>query len=56
MPNIIINNYCNQSCSYCFANENMKNKNLQKDMNILTYLKILKFLKINGEKEVRILG
>jgi hypothetical protein len=25
-------------------------------MNILTYLKILKFLKINGEKEVRILG
>jgi sulfatase maturation enzyme AslB (radical SAM superfamily) len=55
MPNIIINNYCNQKCSYCFANENMKNKKLQKDMNILTYIKILKFLKTNQETEVRLL-
>lgn len=55
MPNIIINNYCNQNCSYCFAYENMKNKDLQKDMNLLTYLKVLKYLKINNEKEVRLL-
>lgn len=55
MPNIIINNYCNQSCSYCFAYENMRNKNLQRDMDILTYLKTLKFLKNNSEKEVRLL-
>ena len=56
MPNIIINNYCNQKCSYCFANANMKDKKLQKDMSISTYLNILKFLNKSNDKNVRILG
>lgn len=55
MPNIIINNYCNQKCSYCFAWENMKNKLLQKDMGIKTYVSILKYLKLNNDNNVRIL-
>lgn len=55
MPNIIVNNYCNQKCDYCFANENMKNSNLQKNMSLETYLLILKYLKINNDNNVRIL-
>lgn len=55
MPNIIINNYCNQKCSYCFANENMKDEWLQKNMTFYTYLKILKLLKNNNDNNVRIL-
>jgi len=55
MPNIIINNYCNQKCSYCFANENMKDKKLQKNMSLSIFLKVLKFLKINNDLNVRIL-
>lgn len=56
MPNIIINNYCNQKCSYCFANANMKDESLMKNMSISTFLKILKFLKNNKDNNVRILG
>ncbi len=55
MPNIIINNYCNQKCSYCFANKNME-QTLQKNMNLFTFLKILKFLKSQNDTNVRILG
>ena len=55
MPNIIINNYCNQACSYCFANANMHDKTLQKDMSLSIFITILKFLKKNNQKEVRIL-
>ncbi len=55
MVNIVINNYCNQKCPYCFAYENMKNKELKKDMDLWTYIKILHFLKKNKETEVRIL-
>lgn len=55
MPNIIINNYCNQKCSYCFANENMKDESLKKNMSMSTYIKILKFLKNNNDNNVRIL-
>lgn len=55
MPNIIINNYCNQACSYCFANENMKDASLQKNMSLSTYLCILKYLKNIWDNDVRIL-
>lgn len=55
MPNIIINNYCNQSCSYCFASENMKDTSLQKNMSLSTYLCILKYLRHIDDENVRIL-
>lgn len=54
MPNIIINNYCNQKCKYCFAENNM-NSNIKNDMNLLTFIKILKYLKFNNDNNVRIL-
>lgn len=54
MPNIIINNYCNQKCSYCFAKDNMLSDN-KKDMSLSTYLLVLKYLKLNNEDEVRLL-
>lgn len=54
MPNIIINNYCNQKCEYCFAKKTM-NTVEKKDMNTLLFLKILKYLKENNYNSVRIL-
>lgn len=54
MPNIIINNYCNQKCEYCFAEDNMNSK-LKKDMSILTFIKILKYLRQNNDPNIRIL-
>ena len=56
MPNIILNNYCNQKCSYCFANENMENKELQKEMRTGTFLQILQYLKQQKDYNMRILG
>lgn len=55
MPNIIINNYCNQSCSYCFAMENMRDISLQKNMKLSTYIQVLKYLRQIGDNNVRIL-
>lgn len=55
MPNIIINNYCNQKCKYCFAEDNMTSI-AKKDMNVNTFIKILKYLKNNNDNNVRILG
>lgn len=54
MPNIIINNYCNQKCKYCFAEDNMSSL-IKNDMNILTFIKVLKYLKFNNDNNVRIL-
>ncbi len=56
MPNIIINNICNQRCSYCFAMDSMTVDKLPlQNQSLGTYLQILKFLKKEGEKEVRLL-
>lgn len=56
MANIIINNYCNQTCSYCFAWKNMQDRSLKKEMDIKTFLYCLKHLKVIGDDRVRILG
>ena len=55
MPNIIINNYCNQKCAYCFAEDYMLSE-AKRDMNLLTFIKILKYLRRNNDNAVRILG
>jgi len=55
MANIIINNYCNQTCSYCFAWKNMQDKSLKKEMSITTFLYCLRHLRTVGDNEVRIL-
>ena len=57
MPNIIINNYCNQKCSYCFAEDSMTIlKNSSNTMSFSIFLSILKFLKSYNYKQVRFLG
>ena len=56
MPNIIINNYCNQKCSYCFAEDSMTIQKSPLNTQTLTiYLQVLKFLRYYWYKEVRLL-
>lgn len=52
--NIMINNYCNLKCDYCFAH-NLLNKEI-KNMSIDNYLSILNFLKKSNEKSIRLIG
>lgn len=55
MANIIINNYCNQKCEYCFAWKNMGDVSLKKEMNLKTFLYCLQHLKNISDTRVRIL-
>jgi MoaA/NifB/PqqE/SkfB family radical SAM enzyme len=55
MANIIINNYCNQKCDYCFAWKNMEDPSLKNEMDIKTFLYCLKHLKVIWDDRVRIL-
>ncbi len=57
MPNIIINNTCNQRCSYCFAEESMTYDALPvKNQKNSTFISILRFLRKNNYNDVRFLG
>lgn len=56
MANIIINNYCNQTCSYCFAWKNMEDGALKKEMDLKTFIYCLKHLQTIKDNRVRILG
>lgn len=57
MPNIIINNTCNQRCSYCFAEDSMTYEALPvKNQKYSTFISILHFLKKNRYEDVRFLG
>lgn len=57
MPNIIINNICNQRCSYCFAEDSMTYEALPvKNQKYSTFISILHFLSKNGYQDVRFLG
>jgi len=53
--NLMVNNYCNLHCSYCFAQEEMNSK---KAMNITmeNFCKYLDFLKNNNFNDVRLIG
>lgn len=56
MPNIILNNFCNQKCSYCFALDSMTTEALPvKNQKLSTYIRILHFLKKHGYEDVRLL-
>lgn len=52
--NILLNNYCNLSCEYCFANKVMKEN--RKNMDIEDFRWLLKFLKKSNRSEVRLIG
>lgn len=57
MPNLIINNFCNQKCTYCFAEKSMTTEKLyENNQSLKVYLQILSFLKKNEYPEVRYLG
>lgn len=57
MPNIIINNTCNQRCSYCFAEDSMTYEALPvKNQKYSTFISILHFLRKNNYNDVRFLG
>lgn len=43
-PNILVTNYCNQNCSFCFAGREMSNLALKKEMKIRDFEGILKKL------------
>ena len=53
--NLMVNNYCNLHCPYCFAQEEMHSK---KAMNITieNYEIFLDFLKKNDMDSVRLIG
>lgn len=56
MPNLIINNICNQRCKYCFAEDSMFKEVLPvRQQKLSTYLEILRFLRAKWYDEVRYL-
>lgn len=52
--NILLNNYCNLSCSYCFANDVMSHDS--SSITVENLDKILNFQKNNNIRNVRLLG
>jgi organic radical activating enzyme len=54
-PNILITNFCNQHCAYCFAKENFK-KNKQKQLSLIDFKRLIKILKKNNVNSLRLLG
>lgn len=52
MPNIIINNYCNLSCPYCFANSILTEKNINIELSQID--KILNFIKKDNTDIIKI--
>lgn len=45
LPNILVTNYCNQNCSFCFAKNLMKNGKIPHEMSIDTYKILLNKIK-----------
>ena len=54
-PNILITNYCNQKCSFCFANKLMS-QGKEKEMTLEKYIKLLAYLERNGINKVFLMG
>jgi len=46
--NLLITNYCNQNCPFCFAAREMNSKTLDKEMSINDYERTLKKIKRSG--------
>lgn len=56
-PNLLITNYCNQNCSFCFAKQEMGNKTLGKEMEINDLKTLLGDASWNKEqKGIKFLG
>lgn len=53
--NLLINNYCNLKCSYCFAQETM-HSDKAKNITMENFTKFLDWLKKNNMQDVRLIG
>lgn len=54
-PNILLTNLCNQNCYYCFARQEME-KSKVKEMSLLDFKRLVKILKRNNIKTLRLMG
>lgn len=55
--NILLTNFCNQNCSFCFAREEMSNKRINKEMRLADFKKaVLKIKKQHKNLSVKLLG
>lgn len=56
-PNILITNFCNQNCSFCFANKEMNDKSIKKEISINDFKGIISKLKKDPTiKVIKIMG
>jgi len=55
-PNLIITNFCNQNCPFCFAGLEMSKNEYKKEMSIKTFSLILNRMKREGVDTVKLLG
>jgi len=54
MPNIMLTDYCNQDCPYCFAQEMMSRKG--RDISFMKFKKAVDYLKRSGVGRIGIIG
>ena len=54
-PNILLTNYCNESCGFCFAKQLMKDGD-KKEISLKEYSNLLDYFERNGSKAVYLLG
>jgi sulfatase maturation enzyme AslB (radical SAM superfamily) len=55
IPNLLLTNFCNQQCPYCFAQENMINSS-QKEITFENFKFIIQRYRQEGLNEIRFLG
>lgn len=55
-PNILITNFCNQSCSFCFAKAEMNTSSIDREMELKHFQTILKKMKKTHIDTVKLLG
>lgn len=54
-PNILITNYCNQNCEFCFARDVMES-NQDREMSLQNYIGLIGDLKNEGVKNIYLMG
>ena len=55
MPQILLTDYCNRRCPYCFARDRLSDHE-RTDMRFEDFVRVIDFLVDSGEKEARLLG
>lgn len=55
VPNLLVTNFCNQQCSYCFAQENMAIRK-QKEITLKNFSLLTKLYQKNHLEQIKLLG